>query len=503
MADRKDTKKKTVVRRKNLPHDTNAEKAVIGAALTSKDLCDEACLMLEVEDFFEENQNHQLIFSAIKKLNKAGTPVDIQTVCDELINMNAIDLSGGADYLFELANNFVGYENAKHCLSLVYDQALLRKYLKTINKIEEKYYNSEIENISDFISDSEKELQDVSKRRSIAEFEHAEVITERLEAKMESMKRADEEHNIGVTTGFADLNFLIHGFQPGQFVILAARPGVGKTAFGLNMCRLAAIKGYPVAYFSLEMSAESLMTRIVSTEAGVSQDAITLGIADKNQRLAIHQACERVAQLPLYIDDTAGIRVADLMAKTRKLKKDVPNLGLVVVDYIGLVRVSDKTSSNDSRQMIIQETSQELKRLALELGICILCVAQLNRNVEQRENGTPMVSDLRESGSLEQDADVVLLMYSESIRKTKKFGRKDGGDELTEDSKSSALQTQLSKLGPDTQLVNVDVGKNRAGKTGTVYLFFKKDTGGFIEPDKEFIRQYKQIKAGIIPSKEE
>ena len=503
MPEKKERSARTTTRRKSLPHDTNAEKAVLGASLTSKELCEDACVMLTVDDFYEENHNHQLIFAAIAKLYKEHNPVDIQTVCDELINANTLELAGGSDYLFELANNFVGYENAKHCINLVYNQGILRRYLLTINSIQEKYYNTKINDISDFISESDKLLQEVSKKKSIQGFEQAAVITDRLEKRMETMKKADEENNIGVTTGYTNLNNLIHGFQPGQFIVLAARPGVGKTAFGLNVCHKAAIKDYHVAYFSLEMSAESLMTRIVSTEAQVPQDAINLGIANHQQRFAIHQACERVAQLPLYIDDTAGIRIADLIAKTRKLKQDDPKLGLVVVDYIGLVRVSDKTSPNESRQMIIQETSQELKRLALELNIAVLCVAQLNRNVEQREGGTPMVSDLRESGSLEQDADVVILLYSNSAKKVKKFGQKDNGKEFTEDSKDSILQTELSKLGPDTQIVNVDIGKNRAGKTGTVYLIFKKDIGRFDEPTPEFSRLLSQVKAGVIPTKEE
>ena len=486
---------KTTSRRKSLPYDTNAEKAILGASLSSYELCTSMCESLTMDDFYDENRNHQLIFNAIYKLYRENKPIDIQTVNDELINTNNIDIAGGPEYLFELADNFVGYENARHCIGLVYDQAVLRRYLLKIEEINNRYYNTEIDSISSFISTSQKELEEISNRRTIADFKNAQTVTDALQARLAKLKDSPQANNIGVTTGYSYLNKLIHGFQPGQLIILAARPGVGKTAFGLNVCYNAAVKEYPVAYFSLEMTAEELMTRVVATDAQINQEKIKYGTGNEKERLAIKQACDRIARLPLYIDDTAGIRIIDLVAKTRKLKNEVPNLGLVVVDYIGLVRYDGKMSNNDNRQMIIQETSQELKRLALELQIAIICVAQLNRNVEQR-GGNPMLSDLRESGSLEQDADVVLLMSGLNQKRTGKsnYGSKDG--ELTEESRLSVLQTELSKLGPNIQLVNIDVAKNRAGQIGSVYLLFKKDFGSFIEPDAAFIEQIKNYRGG-------
>ena len=399
----------------------------------------------------DEKDRNTLTQGEIKKIVKEHRPVDIQTVCDELINANSIDLAGGADYLFELANNFVGYENAKHCINLVYNQAVLRKYLKAINKIQDTYYNSEIDSISDFLTNSEKQLQEVAKRRSIEAFKDAKMITDSLQNRLETMKKADEENNIGVTTGYRALNDLIHGFQPGQFVILAARPAVGKTAFGLNLCYNAAIKGYPVAYFSLEMSAESLMTRIVSTESKVSQDCINLGRTTTQQRLAVKQACDRIGQLPLYIDDTAGITAMEMRSRARRLKAD-KGLDLIVVDYLQLMQGSGKHNSFGDRQQEVSEISRSLKALARELNVPIISLSQLSRGVEARQIKRPMLSDLRESGSLEQDADIVAFLY-----------REDYYNPETENK--------------HTELI---IAKHRNGPVDTVNLFFHKQFTKFV-----------------------
>ena len=276
---------------------------------------------------------------------------------------------------------------------------------------------------------------------------------------------------------------MTHGFKEGQFIVLAARTGAGKTTLALNLAYNAAARDVPVAYFSLEMPASDLVKRILSGESNVPYDSLItgFGLNRGDTRLKIKQACDRFSQIKFYVDETSGIQLNDLVAKVRTLYNREPNLGLIVVDHIGLV--SSGLKHPDSRQLEVQYISQTLKKLALEIKVPIIGVTQLNRESEKRPGGVPSLIDLRESGSIEQDADIVLLIYEP----------KDGDDKKTNNlfdknaREVDALQNKVVKQegGPDVSVVNLIIAKNRQGKRGTIPLLFRKKFYKFDSPSTE------------------
>ena len=484
--------KKSNKRRVDLPHNTEAEKAVLGAMIRSNSIFLDYIHKLTEEDFYEENENHRVIFAAMQRLNKAGIPVDSQTITNELINANQLEVSGAPQYLIDLADSIITFENIQTYFDIVTDQSLLRKFLKTIDSINNQYYTKEINSISQFLQDAEKELNNVTEKRRISDFKSSKTITAELSSEFKDLKATNDDSAVtGTPTGFPRLNMLTHGFHKGELIILAARPGVGKTAFSLNLAFNAAKMNYPVAYFSLEMPANMLFKRLVSADSLVPFDSLLTGYGiQQNTRLKLQQTCDALAQTKIYIDDTSGIQLGDLIAKCRKLKKEQPDLGLIVVDYIGLVSTNLKVK-NESRQLEVQMISQSLKKLALEINVPVLGVAQLNRNVEQR-GGEPQLSDLRESGSIEQDADIVLMLHES------KLGDASSGKKTIFEKSDEAVQQKQQEIaqrdgGPDTKIVNVIIVKNRSGKLGKVPLLFRKDFCKFDSPSRESEAQIRAL----------
>ncbi len=484
--------KKSNKRRVDLPHNTEAEKAVLGAMIRSNSIFLDYIHKLTEEDFYEENENHRVIFAAMQRLNKAGIPVDSQTITNELINANQLEVSGAPQYLIDLADSIITFENIQTYFDIVTDQSLLRKFLKTIDSISNQYYTKEITSISEFLQDAEKELNNVTEKRRISDFKSSKTITAELSSEFKDLKATNDDSAVtGTPTGFPRLNMLTHGFHKGELIILAARPGVGKTAFSLNLAFNAAKMNYPVAYFSLEMPANMLFKRLVSADSLVPFDSLLTGYGiQQNTRLKLQQTCDALAQTKIYIDDTSGIQLGDLIAKCRKLKKEQPDLGLIVVDYIGLVSTNLKVK-NESRQLEVQMISQSLKKLALEINVPVLGVAQLNRNVEQR-GGEPQLSDLRESGSIEQDADIVLMLHES------KLGDASAGKKTIFEKSDEAVQQKQQEIaqrdgGPDTKIVNVIIVKNRSGKLGKVPLLFRKDFCKFDSPSRESEAQIRAL----------
>ena len=474
--------------KKALPHNTEAEKAVLGAMIRSANKLSDGMGALQEEDFFEENKNHRAIFSAMARLYKRSVPVDIQTLVDELINSKDLEVSGGAEYLLELADSVVTFANFNHYVRIIKDQAVLCNFLKAINRIEGDYFKKDIGDINTFLQESEKELREIAERRKVGDFQDAKQVSAVLKDEFEKLKEATSDDTVtGTPTGFRKLNQLTHGFQKGEFIVLAARPGVGKTALALNLAYNAASRGNkPVGYFSLEMPATTLFKRLVSNESHVRFDSLLTGygLSQNNARLKIMQACESLSKMKLYVDDTSGIQLLDLVAKVRTLYNKEPDLGLVVVDYIGLVNTNLRNKAD--RHLEVQLVSQTLKKLALELKIPVIGVAQLNRKVEDRPGGEPQLSDLRESGSIEQDADIVMLLHEPKIIADEDEGKKKN---LFEESarKVDAAQDKVAKKegGPSTTIVNVIIAKNRSGKQGKVPLLFSKDYCRFDSPSTE------------------
>ena len=479
---------------KTLPHNTEAEKAVLGAMIRSNAMVSEAVAKLDVEDFFEENENHRAIFGAMYRLYNRGVPVDPQTITNELINSKELEISGAPEYLIELADGVISFENFSDYVRIVQDHAVLRNFLKTIDDITKTYYKKEIGEITEFIAQSEKKITEVTEKRRVGDFQRADQVAKKLSEELASLKTATSDDTVtGTPTGFPKLNVLTHGFQPGEFIVLAARPGIGKTALSLNLAYNATTKANcPVAYFSLEMPANMLFKRLVSADADVEFDNLITGFGlNANKRLKLQQSCERMAQKKIYVDDTSGIKLLDLVAKCRKLKAQEPDLGLIVVDYIGLVTTSSKTKS-ESRQLEVQMISQTLKKLALDLKVPVIGVAQLNRNVENRMGGEPQLSDLRESGSIEQDADIVMMLHEKKFSTGAKNQLEKHNEEVAK------AQEQIAGANEDVKLVDLFIRKNRSGRMGTVHLLFKKNFCRFDSLSQEAEKRYQELESESI-----
>lgn len=453
----------------NLPKNIDAEKSVIGAMLISSSAIIEIFSLLEEDDFFDGK--HRIIYSAIKQVENKHIPVDVQTITEELINMKELDSIGGVEYLLELSDMPMSLSNVKHYANIVKDQSLLRQMLLKMTEIQRNYEKEEIENIPDFISDAKREIDRIAEQRRISEFQTAEQVTKKVRQKIADTKASTDDVT-GIPTGYPDLNRLTHGFQKGDIVIVAARPSVGKTAFGLNLAFNAAnLTRRTVAIFSLEMPSEQLIARLLANRSTVDLGRIQTAYLNSADIGKLDAASREISNTKLYIDDTPGIKLADIIAKATKLKKENDDLALILIDYIGLITVGGKKIEN--RQLEVSEISRSLKQLARELEVPIIVICQLSRAVEERSGKRPMLSDLRESGSIEQDADMVFLLFREDYYS-------DIGVELDDKKKKGKIDVKPEeKKISNTSIIKIGVAKNRNGMIGEVELLFIKNIGRF------------------------
>ena len=455
-----------------LPHNIPAEKSVLGAMISSRDALIEASSGLVVEDFFD--LKNQIVFGAILRVQDKREPVDVQTVTNELINSKEFEKIGGIEYLLEITESNIAPSNYKHYIDIVKDQAVLRNYLLQLKEIINQYDKEEINDVSTFIGLTAERILRKAESRKISSFETAESVANRVKADLNTIKITDEDGVTGLTTGYKRLNELTHGWQKSDMIILAARPSVGKTAFALNLCLNATLKTKKsVGIFSLEMPAEMLMMRLVANRSTVELGKIQTGKISQRDYVAIDKALSEIASTKLYIDDSPNIKLMDILSKARKLKMEHPDLALIMIDYIGLITTGNKKV--ESRQVEVSEISRQLKALARELEIPILVLCQLSRNVEQAKTGgrKPVISDLRESGSIEQDADVIMLLSRPD------YQNKDASNmkALTKD----INEPVINENGETISQVTVTVGKNRNGPIGDVKLIFTKTIGRFDE----------------------
>lgn len=475
--------------RKSLPHNDEAEKAVLGAMIRSSSKLSDGFASLTEDDFYPQNENHIVIFRALKKLYDKSIPVDTQTLLNELSNANDVETSGGVDYLLELADSIVTFSNFDHYVQIVQEQSILRRYLQKIEDIQKQYFSSDIGDVTTFINTAEKDLDLISDERKVSDFKTAKQVSTELADTLSKLKPASTDDTIdkdATPTGYIKLNQLTHGFHKGEFIVVAARPGVGKTAFALNLAYNAVKRNNKaVAYFSLEMPASQLFTRLVSMDSRVPLNTLKSGfkLDQNNNRLKISESCKTLADMKIYVDETAGVQLLDLVAKVKNLYNREPDLQLIVVDYIGLVRTQMKVG--DARQLEIQYISQTLKKLALDIKVPVIGVCQLNRKVEERPGGEPQLSDLRESGSIEQDADIVILLHEPKITVDSNKGKTNLFDNNA--NKVNELEDQVAKKegGPDATIVNAVIAKNRSGQQGTAPLLFSKNIGRFYSPTTE------------------
>ncbi|MEO8603205.1 MAG: replicative DNA helicase [bacterium] len=425
--------------RKVPPHSIEAEEAVLGGILLENNALDRAVELVIADDFYREA--HRRIFRAILDLNERHEPVDMVTLADQLRTRNELQDVGGASYLAELCERVPTAANVAYYARIVKDKAILRSLISTSTEIALRSYESPGD-VESFLDEAEHQIFQLSERKARPTFFRVrDIVVESMKAVEQLYER--KELVTGVPSGFVDLDKKTAGLQPGDLVIVAGRPSMGKTAFALNIAQYAGMENRTgVAVFSLEMSKEQLVLRMLCSEARVDQSKVRSGFAAQRDYPKLAIAAERLSETPIYIDDTAALSVLELRAKARRLKRErEANLGLVIVDYLQLMRGSNA----DNREQEISSISRSLKALAKELSLPVIALSQLNRAVESRADKRPLMADLRESGAIEQDADVIMFLYRPWVYDPKNA---------------------------DEREAEVIIAKQRNGPTGTVPLTF-------------------------------
>ncbi len=406
---------------------------------------------LSEEDFFVEA--NRKIFAAASALYHSGQQIDLTTIYTRLNDLNLINETGGIEYLTKLSDAAVTSYNTKSYVDLIRDKAVARKMIETAEKIvEDGFENSS--DIDEYLDGAEKSVLDISRNRKTSEFRNPADVMNAVMQQVQMM--AENKSDItGYKTGFVALDHTLHGFQKGDLVILAARPAMGKTAVALNLAMNVANynPGGAVAIFSLEMPAEQLGMRLLSARSHVAGDKIKTGRLSNEDWNAVNESAADLGKLPVYIDDTSSIKIPEIFSKCRRLQAE-HGLNLVLIDYIQLITGSGKRTG-ENRQQEVSDISRSLKSLARELKVPVIALSQLSRTVEQREDKHPMLSDLRESGAIEQDADIVLMLYREAYYK--------------EDAREAAKESGSERL-------EINIAKHRNGSTGRVVVAFEGAT---------------------------
>lgn len=441
---------------KILPHNLEAEQSVLGAAFISKIALQKVCEDLTEESFYMDS--HSKIFEALKELYNDGIAVDITTVTNKLREKKSLKQIGDVDYLLEIVNSVPTASNVEYYINIVNEKAVLRNLIDTATGIVSEAYMGD-SSINETLDDAERKILNVVKNRKTSEFKS---IGEALSKAQSDLERLSENGSeiTGVPSGFHDLDKVTTGFHENEFIILAARPGMGKTAIVLNMAvNIAQVTKKNVALFNLEMGAEQLAMRMISSAGQIDGYKLRTGKLEHNDWKRVNEAISQLADTNIKIDDTPGITIGEIRAKCRRLATTEEGLVLVVIDYLQLVTSTNKYAGN--RQQEVAEISRALKTLALELKVPIIACAQLSRAVEGREDKRPLMSDLRESGSIEQDADIVAFLYRDDY------------------------YNKEARMDDNNSVVEFIIGKNRNGPTKTIELLFKKNTSTFIGYKKE------------------
>lgn len=430
------------------PYNEEAEQSLLGAMLVSSEAVEVGLSAVESADF--ALPRHGVIFNAIKDLYNRSQAVDQITVADRLAATGHLEEAGGKPYLIELVDRVPLASNAAHYAEIVKRTATLRELIRAGTDIATLGYER-IDDLDEAIEAAEKRLFDVTKKRVSSNFRP---MKDLLKTSFEQIEVLAErkEHVTGVPTGFPDLDKILAGLHKGDLIILAARPSVGKTALALNIAVEAARKNYPVAIFSLEMSSEQLVQRLLCAEARVDSHRLRTGYLNDSDWPALVDAAGRLGEMPLWVDDTASASIVEVRAKARRLFRDKQE-GLIVVDYLQLMQPQNRRSEN--RQQDVADISRGLKILAKELNVPVLALSQLSRAVEQRR-GRPVLSDLRESGAIEQDADVVMFIHRDTLPR--------GADEEDARSRDDV---------PPKGEAEIIIAKHRNGPTGVCRVAYQ------------------------------
>lgn len=442
--------------RAQLPQNIEAEQSVLAACLLNHEVTEEAVMRIKPENFFRPA--HRIIFEAIQGLVARRIPVDPISLADTLKAQGQLDAIGGRSYLAELADNTFSLTSWERHVEIVKRQAILRELVYASAQINALAYDAP-DDVNEVVEEAERMLLNVTEKRVSSTFRKMdELVNEAYE--QITILASQQDHMVGVPTGFEDVDKLIHGFRGGDLVILAARPGVGKTSFALNLATNAAKAGVAVTFFSLEMGAEQLVQRILCSEARVSLSKLRSGYIAEGDWGALAEASGKLSQLDMYIDDAPGLTILEARAKARRELHGIKEgqKGLIVVDYLQLMQPSPGTKNKSTNDQV-GEISRGLKILAKEMNMPVIALSQLSRAVEQRgKDKRPMLSDLRDSGSIEQDADIVMFI----------------------DRSMNEIEAE-SESRPDMGMAKLIVAKHRNGATRDIDLAFNPEFTKFMD----------------------
>ena len=457
-------------KRENLPFNIDAERVILGSAIISKDALYKIVSVIEETDFYDNK--HRLIYKAIISLINKRMDIDIYTLSEELLLTNNLSNIGGIDYLKLCSDMVSALAALDFYINIVKDNTNLRNLLLTIKDINDDYEQEEITSIQEFINDAEEKIRNVTQKNRVSTFKPLETFANEAIIQINNQKHQGDGYTTGITCGYENVNKYTNGFQRGEVTIVGARTSVGKTSLALNMAYKAAKSGTTVAIFELEMTGESLAKRMIAMASNVSLSKIMTGNLNDIDKVKVFGVSQEIISLPIFIDDGPNSLI-DIENKCRQLLEKYPELGLVVVDHMSIVKIVGG-KKNDSRVDEMRKISQGLHAMAKELNIAVLAVAQLNRESVKGEVKRPKMVDIKESGAIEQDADVILLLY----------------DPLYENNK---IKKQLN-LPEDVRHIEVIIAKQRNGSTGIADLLFYKQFSRFETPSKEWQKEIAELR---------
>ena len=441
---------------RSVPNSIEAEQAVLSSMFLSKNALDKVFESVSETAFYYDN--NRKIFNSLKRLYDNNIPIDMTTITNDLKENNELDSIGGVIYLTEVLDTESTAANIDYYLKIISDDALLRRLIEVSNDINQMGYDT-TQNVGDTLDLAESKILSIVKDKRSTEFQNIKDVVSRVQRNLEVLATTKGDIT-GIPTGWTDLDKITSGLHENQLIIIGARPAMGKTAFALNLATNVAIStGKTVALFNLEMGSEQLANRMLSSLGQIEGYKFMSGKLNNNDYVKFNEALSQLEDTNIFIDDTPGITIGEIRSKCRRLKTSETGLDLVIIDYLQLISGGKNYGSN--RQQEVSDISRALKMLAMELNIPVIALCQLSRTVESREDKRPLMSDLRESGSIEQDADIVAFLYRDDY------------------------YNKAARTDNNTSLSELIIGKHRNGTTGTINLLFKRDTSTFLNFTKE------------------
>lgn len=444
------------MKEKTIPHSIEAEQAVLGSMFLTKYALQKAVESLNENLFYLDS--HAKIFSVIQDLSELNTPIDIMTVSEELKKRQQLNTIGGLEYLTEVAKSVPTAANVEEYIKIVEEKAILRRLIDEGTDIVTEAYTS-TNDVNEILDYAENKILNVVKVRKGSEFRSIQAVLSKTQDDLERLSK-NKGDMVGIPTGFFKLDKITSGLKPHELIIIAARPGMGKTAFALNLATNIAISGKTVALFNMEMSAEQLVMRMLASVGQIEGGKLKSGNLQNEDWKRVNEAISRLADTKMYIDDTAGMTINEIRAKCRRLASMKDGLDIIIIDYLQLIQGSDRYKGN--RVQEVTEISRSLKTLAMELKVPVIALSQLSRSVEGkgRKDNRPILSDLRESGSIEQDADIVAMLHRDDY-----YDREQLIDE-------------------NTSRTTLIIAKHRNGPVTDIPLIFKTNTSTFTSVDE-------------------